>query len=74
MVTFPEIERILEILDEREISRERIEIPLGAKDPGGVKTLSNGKIRVTVPASGDFEPWLERIQPEILLALGWTEG
>jgi hypothetical protein len=73
MVTFPQIEQILEILDDRGINRELIEIPLGATDPGGVQTLKNGKIRVTVPASGDFDGWLEAIEPDILAALGWED-
>ena len=73
MVTFPEIEQILEILDDRGINRELIEIPLGASDPGGVKKLKSGKIRVTVPASGDFDGWVEAIEGEVLEALGWVE-
>ncbi len=73
MVTFPQIEQILEILDDRGINRELIEIPLGAQDPGGVTKLKNGKIRVTVPESGDFEEWVEAVEPEVLNALGWSE-
>jgi hypothetical protein len=70
MVTFPQIEQILEILDDRDINRELIEIPLGAKDPGGVTKLNNGKVRVVVPASGDFDDWVESIEDELLAALG----
>ena len=73
MVTFPQIEQILEILDDRGINRERIEIPLGAEDPGGVQTLKNGKVRVTVPANGDFDEWVEAVEGDVLAALGWTD-
>lgn len=73
IVTFPQIEQILEILDDRGINRERIEIPLGTGDPGGVQTLPNGKIRVTVPADGDFDDWVEAVEAEVLAALGWTD-
>ena len=72
-VTFPQIEEILEILDDRDINRELIEIPLGCADPGSVKRLPNGKVRVTVPASGDFDEWLRSIENEILAALGHEE-
>ncbi len=73
MVTFPQIEQILEILDDRGINRELIEIPLGTRDPGGVDKLKNGKIRVVVPSDGDFDAWVESVQGEILAALGWSE-
>lgn len=73
MVTFPQIEQILEILDDRGLNRELIEIPLGTKDPGGVEKLKNGKIRVTVPTEGDFDDWVESIEAEVLSALGYEE-
>ena len=74
MVTFPQIEQILEILDDRDINRELIEIPLGCKDPGSVLPLGAGKIRVVVPASGEFDDWLAATESAILAALGFTEG
>ena len=70
-VSFPQIEAILEILDDHDITREKIEIPLGCKDPGGLEPIARGKIRVTVPESGDFDQWLEGIAPKLLEALGW---
>ena len=44
MVTFPQIEQILEILDDRDINRELIEIPLGCRDPGSITKIGNGKM------------------------------
>ncbi len=73
MVSFAEIEQILFILDERGINRELIEIPLGTRDPGVIKPLPGGRIRVVVPASGDFEIWLASTAPAILAALGWSD-
>jgi len=70
-VTFPQIEQILEILDDRDINRELIEIPLGCRDPGSVVRKSGGKVKVVVPASGDFDAWLESIEEELLGALGY---
>jgi hypothetical protein len=69
-VTFPQIEAILEILDDADINREKIEIPLGCRDPGSIEPLAKGRIRVVVPESGDFEEWLEATEPKILAALG----
>lgn len=69
-VTFPQIQSILAILDERRITREKIEIPLSCDDPGGIEELPRGRIRVTVPASGDFDEWLAGIRDQILSTLG----
>ncbi len=73
MVTFPQIEQILEILDERGINRELIEIPLGCQDPGSVERKASGKVRVVVPESGDFDEWVEAQEGAILEALGWED-
>ena len=73
MVSFPQIEEILEILDEHAINRELIEIPLGTKDPGGVADLGGGKCRVTVPESQDFDDWLEAIRAPLLAFYGVEE-
>jgi len=71
-VSFAQITRILEILDDRYINRERIEIPLATKDPGGIEALPEQRIRVTVPSSEDFDTWLEATADKILEALGET--
>jgi len=73
MVTFPQIEEILEILDEHMINRELIEIPLGTRDPGGIEDLGAGKCRVTVPESTPFEDWLETIREPLLAYFGVEE-
>ena len=66
MVTFPQIEEILEILDEHDINRELIVIPLGTADPGGITPMSGGRVKVVVPESGDFDAWVESIRAELL--------
>lgn len=73
MVNFAQIEQILSVLDERGISRELIEIPLGTRDPGAIKALPGGRVRVVVPENGDFEQWVEQVTPAILKALGHDE-
>jgi len=69
-VSFAQINEILEILDDHYINRERIEIPLGTRDPGGIEQLADDRIRVTVPKSSDFAAWLEANVDKILSALG----
>lgn len=73
MVSFPQIEEILEILDEHYVNRELIEIPLGTKDPGGIEDLGGGRCRVTVPESRDFEEWLEELRAPLLAFYGIEE-
>ena len=70
VVSFAQINQILEILDDHYINRERIEIPLGTRDPGGIESLPDDRIRVTVPSSEDFDSWLEANADKILAALG----
>ena len=69
-VSFAQINQILEILDDYYINRERIEIPLGTSDPGGIEALPEDRIRVTVPHSVNFDDWLREQAPHILRALG----
>lgn len=73
MVTFPQIEEILEILDDHDINRELIVIPLGTKDPGGITRKKDGRVQVVVPESGEFDDWLETIRAPLLAEFGIEE-
>ena len=73
MVTFPQIEDILDILDDHDINRELIVIPLGTKDPGSISRQKDGRIKVVVPESGDFDEWVESIRTELLQHFGVQE-
>ena len=57
-VTFAQINRILELTDEMEMDRKRIEIPLYAMSPGKIQKLPNGKIEIVVDADVPFDEWL----------------
>jgi len=67
-VSFQHITRILGVIDELEISREAVEIPLSPESPGVVRLLSNGKLEVVVDADIPFDDWLQTL-PEKILAL-----
>jgi hypothetical protein len=60
-----EIEQILALTDRLEIHRESVAIPLGRRDPGGVRRLASGKIEITVPAGGDFAEWLGGLEERL---------
>lgn len=64
-VQLAQIERIFEILDRLEISREAVIIPLQPQGSGGVKRLSNGKLEIIVPADTPFEEWYASLEGAI---------
>ncbi|WP_455377489.1 hypothetical protein [Petrachloros mirabilis] len=70
IVTFAQISRILELTDSLGLIRERVEIPLSAAHPGGVRCLDNGKIEIVVDAGQQFEQWLESLPEQIHHAQG----
>jgi hypothetical protein len=57
-VSFQQISQILELIDQLEISREAVEIPLSPERPGVVRRLANGKIEIVVDADLPFAEWL----------------
>jgi hypothetical protein len=65
MVTFKQITQILELTDRLGLSREWVEIPLGAASPGVVRKLPSGKIEIVVDADLPFDQWLHGLEPQI---------
>lgn len=59
------MERIFEVVDDLEISREAIQVPLLPAGDGAVRELPNGRIEIVVPEAG-LEAWL----PELRRRLG----
>ncbi len=64
-VTLKEIERIFEILDAMNISREAIVIPLRPEHPGRVSIMKDGKLEIVVERDGDFEEWVNGLRARI---------
>ena len=67
-VSFQHITRILGVIDDLEISREAVEIPLSPEKPGAVRRLANGKWEIVVDAEIPFDDWLQTL-PQQLRAL-----
>jgi hypothetical protein len=61
-VQLAQIERIFEILDRLEISREAVMIPLRPQGAGSVKRLPNGKLEIVVPADLSFDEWYASLE------------
>ncbi len=64
-VSFQQISQILELIDQLEISREVVEIPLSPESPGVVRRLDNGKIEIVVDADVPFEEWLTTVTQNV---------
>jgi hypothetical protein len=64
-VTLKEIYKIFEITDAMGLSREALVIPLGARHPGRVRRMPNGKIEILVDSEADFGEWLRGLEGEI---------
>jgi predicted Rdx family selenoprotein len=64
-VTLKEIERIFEILDAMNISREAVVIPLRPEHPGRVSIMKDGKLEIVVERDGDFEDWVNGLRARI---------
>lgn len=65
MVSFQQINEILEVTDRLGLSREWVEIPLSPASPGMLRKLPNGKIEIVVAAVTPFEQWLAGVEGEI---------
>ena len=61
-VTLPVIERIFEVLDRLEISREAVVIPLKPEHPGTVRLLPNGKLEIRVESEDALDVWLPEME------------
>lgn len=64
-ITQKDMDRIFSVTDPLGISREAIVVPLGRRDPGAVRVLGGGQLRITLPASISTEEWLPILKAEL---------
>jgi len=69
-VTMKEIEAIFEVLDRLGISREAVVIPLRPAHPGGIRTLSSGKVEIQVESQTPLAEWLPELERQLREATG----
>ncbi len=65
MVSFQQINAILELTDRLGLSREWVEIPLSTATPGVVRKLDNGKLEIVIDADTPFDEWLTTLEAQI---------
>jgi len=64
-VTPKQIMNILELTDSFNVQREAVVIPLATENHGGVVTLPDQRLRITVPTRRPFEEWLHELRSEL---------
>jgi hypothetical protein len=69
-VTIAEIERIFEVLERLDISREAVIIPLQPAHPGAVRRLPNGKFEIRVESETPIDEWLPELERLLVEARG----
>ena len=70
VVTMKEIERIFEILDRREISREAVVIPLRPASPGSIRKQSDVRFEILVERDRPLEEWLPELEARLVELAG----
>ncbi len=70
VVTLREIEAVFEVLDRLGISREAVVIPLKPAHPGGIRSLANGKVEITLEAETPLAEWLPDLERQLREATG----
>ncbi len=64
-VQLAQIERIFEILDRLDISREAVIIPLRPQGTGSLRMLENGTLEIVVPDAIPFDDWYASLEDGI---------
>jgi hypothetical protein len=72
-VTLKEIERIFDVIERFEISREAVVIPLRPASPGSVELLANGKLQIVVDSEQPFGEYLTALAARIGEIMGREE-
>jgi hypothetical protein len=68
-----DMDAVFALTDTLGIHRESIVVPLGRRDPGGVRRLPNGVLEITVPETDPVEPWIDGALRAALADLGYEE-
>jgi len=69
-VTLAEIQRIFEVLERLDISREAVVIPLRPESPGRMRILPNGKAEIVVDAERPLDEFLVELEAWFRRELG----
>ena len=57
-LSMAQMNRVFDVVDDLEISREKVQVELLPAGAGSVERLASGRLGVTLPAERDLEGWL----------------
>src|SRR6185295_6668904 len=69
ILTQASMQRLFTVLDEIEVDREQVQVPLEMAGEGAVTRLANGRFEIVLPDADDLAPFLAGL-PERLRAAG----
>lgn len=55
------MQKVFEVTDELEISREAIQVELLPAGSGAVERLDSGRLRIVLPEDGSQDEWIESL-------------
>ena len=67
-----DMEALFALTDDLGIHREAITVPLGKRDPGGIKQ-AGGQLTITLPESTPVDEWCASVLKDELAVLGYEE-
>jgi hypothetical protein len=67
-----DMDALFALTDDLGIHREAITVPLGKRDPGGIKQ-AGGQLTITLPESTPVEEWCASVLKDELAVLGFQE-
>jgi hypothetical protein len=60
-----QVMKILEVTDSFNLHREAVVIPLRTEDKSGIASLSDQRLRITVPSNRPFDEWLVELRDQL---------
>ena len=69
ILTQAAMQQLFTVLDELEVDREQVQVPLEMAGAGAVTRLANGRFEIVLPDADDLAPFLAGL-PERLRAAG----
>lgn len=67
-----DMDALFSLTDDLGIHREAITVPIGKRDPGGVKQ-AGGQLTITLPETTPVQEWCAAVLKQELAELGYTE-
>lgn len=65
-LTMDQMNRVFDVIDDLELSREKIQVELLPAGDGAVERLPGGRLGVTLPAKRPLDDWLPTLRARLV--------